>query len=156
VFEVAPAPRARALGLQLLRGVGYRGFAHVEFAHDTRDDQLKLLEVNTRAPVWVGVGASARFNIVRIAYDDLAGAFTGPERVLENATTWVDLGRDLVQAYHLRDLRPHRFARPYLRLRKARAVLAYDDPLPVLVQLEALRQRLARRVAARRLAGTRR
>jgi D-aspartate ligase len=68
VFEVRPEPRAREVGLQLLLGVGYRGFAHVELAHDVRDDSLKLIEVNTRAPIWGSVATLGEPNIVRIAY----------------------------------------------------------------------------------------
>src|SRR5712691_8538890 len=52
VFRTRPQARVRDLGLRLLETAGYRGFAHVEFAHEHRDDEFKLLEVNTRVPMW--------------------------------------------------------------------------------------------------------
>ena len=72
-FEVNFDQRVLDQGLRLLTSAGYRGFAHVEFAHDGRDDTFKLLEVNTRPPVWVGIAITPRFDIARIAYDDLCG-----------------------------------------------------------------------------------
>ena len=55
VFRTTPQPRVRELGLRLLESAGYKGFAQVEFAHDRRDGDYKLLEVNTRVPMWAGV-----------------------------------------------------------------------------------------------------
>jgi predicted ATP-grasp superfamily ATP-dependent carboligase len=72
VFQLCPEPRALELGLKLLKGLGYRGLAHVEFAHDLRDDGFKLLEVNTRAPIWVSAATGGELDIVRIAYEDLS------------------------------------------------------------------------------------
>jgi predicted ATP-grasp superfamily ATP-dependent carboligase len=130
VFEVRPEPRAREVGLRLLQGVGYRGFAHVELAHDVRDDSLKLIEVNTRAPIWASVATRGEPNIVRTAYEDLCGIVQPAGLVRDDGGVWVDLARDLTQAISRRDLRPREFVRPYLRRGKVRAIFAPDDPLP--------------------------
>jgi predicted ATP-grasp superfamily ATP-dependent carboligase len=130
VFEVRPEPRALELGLKLLRGTGYRGFAHVELAHDVRDDTLKLIEVNTRAPIWASVATRGEPNIVRIAYDDLCGRDQPSGRVRDDGGVWVDLARDVYQAISRRDLRPREFVQPYLRRDKVRAIFAPDDPVP--------------------------
>ena len=58
VFRTTPQPRVRELGLRLLESAGYKGFAQVEFAYDRRDGDFKLLEVNTRVPMWAGVAMS--------------------------------------------------------------------------------------------------
>jgi len=50
-FAAEHDDRVLELGHRLLLHCGYRGFAHVEFAYDARDDTYKLLEVNTRVPV---------------------------------------------------------------------------------------------------------
>ena len=71
VFRTTPQPRVRELGLRLLESAGYKGFAQVEFAYDRRDGDYKLLEVNTRVPMWAGVAMTPRFDMARIAYDDL-------------------------------------------------------------------------------------
>jgi predicted ATP-grasp superfamily ATP-dependent carboligase len=142
VFHVAWHPRVHALGLRLLEAVGYHGFAHVELVDDPRDGELKLIEINTRAPVWLSAATTPSFNIARAAYDDVTGGPSGQERLLTREATWVDLPRDLVQAAQHRDLRPDRFAQPYLRRRRARAVWAFDDPAPGLTQLNQVGRRL--------------
>ena len=133
-FEVRWEPRALELAAQLLRSAGYRGLAHVEFAYDRRDRSLKLLEVNTRAPIWASVALDGgSLDIARVAFADLSGlrpAAVGA--VVTEERYWVDLTRDLVQATRRRDLHPVRFLRPYLRRKKARAVFAADDPAPAL------------------------
>jgi predicted ATP-grasp superfamily ATP-dependent carboligase len=41
-------PEVAELGLRFFQGVGVRGLANVEFKRDVRDDQLKLVECNSR------------------------------------------------------------------------------------------------------------
>ena len=143
VFEARHDPRPLELGLRLLRYVGYRGFAHVEFAYDRRDGDFKLLEVNTRVPVWASIAMAGEFNMARIAYDDLCGHGT-PAAAPEERRWWVDLQRDLLQLVRRRDFRPRAFVTPYVQRSKARAVFAADDPRPTLAQLKFLARRVAR------------
>ena len=135
VFRTAPQPRVRELGLRLLESAGYKGFAQVELAHDRRDGDFKLLEVNTRVPMWAGVAMSRYFDIARIAYDDLCGK-PEPEPVeLEQELWWAFFAKDLavsLQMARRRELTPAGWARPYLQRRKVRGVFAADDPLPTL------------------------
>lgn len=83
-FGVAAAnPRVSELGRRFLEGVGYRGIADLDFRHDERDGQYKLLDVNPRA------GATFRLfvdehgtDVVRAAYRDATGQPVGraPQR----------------------------------------------------------------------------
>ena len=133
VFRTRPEPRVRELGLQLLASSGYRGFAQTEFAYDERDGEFKLLEVNTRPPVWAGIAMSRYFDIARIAYDDLCGAPEPERRDFEDDVSWSFLAKDVHVSLALarrRELSARAFLSPYLRRRKVRAVLAADDPLP--------------------------
>ena len=52
VFASGHDEEVHDLGLRLLQSAGYRGLGHVEFVRDPRDGQLRLLEVNTRPPIW--------------------------------------------------------------------------------------------------------
>jgi D-aspartate ligase len=146
VFLVQPEPRVLDAGLRLLESVGYRGFAQVEFAHDERDDEFKVLEVNTRPPMWAGVAMSRYFDIARIAYDDLCGR---PPREPENFTdevAWVYFAKDAwvgLQMLRARDLSAREFLSPYLRRRRVASTLAVDDPLPAVASLRYLRSKLA-------------
>jgi D-aspartate ligase len=145
VFVVDFDERVLDLGLRLLRTAGYRGFAQVETAHDARDDTFRLLEVNTRLPMWAGVAINRWFDVARIAYDDLCGAAAG-HRVFRDEVAWLYLAKDAwvgMQMLKRRELGLGGFVRPYLRRKKVRSVLAADDPLPALASARYLLSRVA-------------
>ena len=145
VFRTRPEPRVRELGLRLLERAGYRGFAQTEFAYDERDGEFKLLEVNTRPPVWAGVAMSSYFDIARIAYDDLCGRPEPERRDFEDEVSWSFLAKDVYVSLALarrRELSARAFLDPYLRRKKVRAVMAADDPLPALGVLGYLGSKL--------------
>jgi predicted ATP-grasp superfamily ATP-dependent carboligase len=144
VFEVAYEPRVLELGLRLLRTAGYTGIAHVEFAQDPRDGEYRLLEVNTRLPVWAALAANRYLDLPRIAYDDLSGKEVAPLPTFRDQLTWIYLAKDVwvsLQMAKRRELRPGEFASRYVRGRKARAVFARDDPWPAVASLGYLRSR---------------
>jgi D-aspartate ligase len=144
VFEVDYDPTVLELGLRLLRTAGYRGIAHVEFAQDPRDGEFRLLEVNTRLPVWAALAANQYLDLPRIVYDDLTGKEVAPLPTFRDQLTWIYLAKDVwvsLQMARRRELRPREFASRYLRGRKARAVFARDDPWPAVASLGYLRSR---------------
>src|SRR6266540_3925992 len=145
VFAAGHDAEVHELGHRLLRSAGYTGFAHVELVRDPRDGQLKLLEVNTRPPIWAGIAMGPELGISRLAYDDLCGAPPAAERTLTADLTWVYLAKDVwvsAQMARRRELHPREFLRHYLRRRKVRAVFAADDPRPALASLNYLRSRV--------------
>jgi predicted ATP-grasp superfamily ATP-dependent carboligase len=144
-FEVNYDRRVLEQGLRLLTSAAYRGIAHVEFAHDRRDDTFKLLEVNTRPPVWVGIAVTERFDIARLAYDDLTGNPPLACRLFRDELSWMYLAKDVWVSYQMArrgELRLGELASHYLRRGKVHAVFAADDPLPALASLNYLRSRL--------------
>jgi D-aspartate ligase len=146
VFVVDFDERVLELGLRLLQTAGYRGFAQVEMAHDARDDTFRLLEVNTRLPMWAGVAMSRWFDLARVAYDDLCGGPAPAHRVFRDEVTWLYLAKDAwvgLQMLKRRELGVAGFLRPYLRRKKVRSVLSADDPLPALASARYLLTRVA-------------
>jgi D-aspartate ligase len=144
VFAVDYQARVLELGLRLLRAAGYTGIAHVEFAQDPRDGEFRVLEVNTRLPVWGALAANSRLDLPRIAYDDLCGRDVAPLPTFTERLTWVYLAKDVyvsLQMARRRELGPRAFLRQYLRGPKARAVFAKDDPWPAVASLGYLRSR---------------
>jgi D-aspartate ligase len=132
-------------GLRLLQSVGYRGLAHVEFVRDPRDGRLQLIEVNTRPPIWAGIGMGRELDIARIAYDDLCGRPAKPEQTLTEHISWIYGAKDAwvsAQMARRRELGPREFLRHYVQRRKVRAVFAADDPAPALASLAYLRSRV--------------
>jgi D-aspartate ligase len=144
VFEVDYEPTVLELGLRLLRTAGYTGIAHVEFAQDPRDGEFRLLEVNTRLPVWAALAANRHLDLPQIVYDDLCGKEVAPLPTFRDQLTWIYLAKDVwvsLQMARRRELRAREFASRYLRGRKARAVFARDDPWPAVASLGYLRSR---------------
>jgi D-aspartate ligase len=145
VFASADDPEVHELGQRLLRTAGYTGLAHVELVRDPRDGKLKLLEVNTRPPIWAGIAMGPELGIARIAYEDLSGAEPQPERTLPDGITWLYLAKDVwvsAQMARRRELHPREFLRHYVGGKKVRAVFAADDPRPALASLGYLRSRV--------------
>jgi D-aspartate ligase len=145
VFEVRFEPEVLELGLRLLDSVGYRGFAHVEFARDVRDETFKVLEVNTRLPVWAGIAMTDTFDVARVAYDDLCGVPSPARATFQGNLAWVYLAKDLwvsAQMARRRELSLRDFLAHHVRTGKVRAVFAPDDPLPALASVGYLRSRL--------------
>ena len=88
-----------------------------------------------------------RFDVARMAYDDLRGEAVEPAPTYdEEGVRWIYLAKDAwssVQLARAGKLGPAGFARPYLGGRKVRAILARDDPLPALASLAYLRAKVA-------------
>ena len=144
VFEVDYEPRVLDQGLRLLRAAGYTGIAHVEFALDPRDGEFRVLEVNTRLPVWAALAANRHLDLPRLAYDDLSGREVAPLPTFRDNLSWVYLAKDVHVSFQMarrRELGPRQFLAGYLRRPKARAVFARDDPLPAVASLSYLRSR---------------
>lgn len=132
VFAVEHDEEVLEAGQSLLGSVGYRGFAHVELVRDPRDQVLKVLEVNTRLPVWAGVGMGERYDLAPVAYADLCGEPAKPLGPFTERVSWVYLAKDAVTAARLArggGLDARRLVRPYLGPRVP-AVFARDDPAP--------------------------
>jgi D-aspartate ligase len=134
VFAVEHDEEVLDAGLRLLRAVGYRGFAHVELVRDPRDGELKLLEVNTRLPVWAGVGLSRFYDLGPVAYADLCGDEARALPPFTERVTWTYLAKDAYtvarEAFRGR-LDPRAVIRPY-RQPHVPAVRAAGDYGPAL------------------------
>lgn len=142
-FRTEHDDRALELGLRLLQSSDYRGFAHVELAWDHRDGDFKLLEVNTRTPVWFGLAATPAFDLAAVAYDDLCGRPQPESTVCHRDLRWAYLAKDAYVSYQMMrrgELRPGELVRDYARP-KIRATFAFDDPLPAVSLIGYLRSR---------------
>jgi hypothetical protein len=102
--------------------------------------------VNTRPPQWGGIAMTRRFDVARMAYDDLRGEPVAPAApFVDERVRWIYFAKDAWSSLQLARegaLGPVAFARPYLRPGKVRAILAADDPLPALASLAYLRAKV--------------
>jgi D-aspartate ligase len=147
--ETIEQNEVEALACRFLKSVNYTGVVEVEFKHDRRDGQYKLLDVNGRFWTWVGLGALAGVDFPYLAWRQALGETVSPGRA-RPGVAWMHASRDVIAAYEeisngtlsLRD---------YLasfRTRLAFANFALDDPMPAIVELPvAAWKRLARATA---------
>ena len=127
------AADVRSLGRAILRAIGFRGVAKVDFKR-SRTGDLVLLEINPRFSLWHHVGAIAGVNLPKFVWCDLVGE---PRPVATPARAGVTWSNRM-------DLRAARANRvPLLEwlswtLRcDARSGLAADDILPAVMHLAA-------------------
>jgi D-aspartate ligase len=148
--ETIEAPRVAAEGERLLASVGYRGLAEVEFKLDPREDRLKVLDVNTRAWTWIGLGAAAGVDLPYLAWRYALGLPISPAEG-RPGLAWIHAYRDLVAGVQMiagGRLRASDYLAS-LSLIGAHAGLAGDDMVPFLLDLPLVLPRIARRILRR-------
>ena len=134
--ETVEAPQVEELAARFLKSVAYTGVAEVEFKHDARDGQYKLLDVNGRFWTWNGLGPLAGTDFAYLAFRQALGEKIAPARA-RPGVAWMHTSRDIIAAWqemrsggltvgeYLKGL-----AQPL-----SFAGFALDDPMPALVEL---------------------
>jgi D-aspartate ligase len=147
------APEVAELSRRLLRAFNYRGFVGVEFKLSARDHTYRLMEINPRTVSGNQLAISAGVDFPWIGYQYLTGADLGdiPAKCFRSQVKYVNEEWD-VQAYlALRKSGNMNFGRWLRSIRgvNAKAIGAWDDPLPLMVGLwRFLRHLCAKRAPA--------
>ena len=134
--ETIEQDRVEQLAGRFLKSLDYTGVVELEFKHDRRDGQYKLLDVNGRFWTWNGLGALAGVDFPYLAWRQAVGQTVAPARA-RTGVAWMHGSRDIVAAYQELS-RGAMTVRDYLAgLRKplAFANFALDDPLPAIVEI---------------------
>ena len=134
--ETIEQDRVEQLAGRFLKSLDYTGVVELEFKHDRRDGQYKLLDVNGRFWTWNGLGALAGVDFPYLAWRQAVGQTVAPARA-RTGVAWMHGSRDIVAAYQELS-RGSTTVRDYLAgLRKplAFANFALDDPLPAIVEI---------------------
>jgi D-aspartate ligase len=70
---------------KLIRALNYTGISEIEFLKDERDGEYKLIEMNARSWLWVGLAKECGVNYAKIAYDFTQGnEINYPEKYEKN------------------------------------------------------------------------
>lgn len=137
--ETVDAPEVADLSRRLLKNFSYRGFVGVEFKFDARDKTFRLIEINPRTVSGNQLAISAGIDFPVIGYQYLTGmdvdACDSP--TFQVGVKYVNEEWDVKSFLALRKIRRLTLGRWLASLRgvQARAIGAWDDPLPVLVTL---------------------
>lgn len=127
-IETSDAPDVLELGRELVRRLGLRGVAKLDFKRGT-DGLLYLLEVNPRFNLWHHLGARAGVNLPALVYADLLGVPRPVATRARAAVRWCKPWKDIVAA------RAHGLVLwrwlPWALASDAKAGFAWSDPAPL-------------------------
>lgn len=119
---------------RLFQHINYRGPFSAEFKRDTKDDVLKLLEVNVRPWWYVEFAARCGVNVCEMAYRDALNESVDPVWRYDVGRGCVYTGYDLHACLALRargELTWRDWARSWLS--SDRPIFRLSDPLPAVV-----------------------
>lgn len=143
--------QVEAEACRFLASLGYSGLVEVEFKYDARDRRYKILDVNTRAWSWLALGAAAGVDFPFLQWRLATGEEIAPQSAHAGAQ-WFYFSRDLAASVWdilAGRLTPSAYLQSFRRP-LARAVFAWDDPMPALLDLPLSAIRVAARWLARR------
>jgi predicted ATP-grasp superfamily ATP-dependent carboligase len=86
-LTISDAPDVAALGRDLVRRLGLRGVAKLDFKR-APDGRLHLLEINPRFNLWHHLGAVAGVNLPALVHADMAGSPRPAVPRARAGTTW--------------------------------------------------------------------
>ncbi len=115
----------------LVKELGYTGVCEVEWLLDTRDNKYKLIEINARTWLWVGLAGKCGINYPVMIYDYIHKGMIPVQSEYELGRNWINLYTDLFYSV----------SRLLHRLDKAKNIIAtyrkfseaswkLDDPIP--------------------------
>ncbi|HXI70971.1 MAG TPA: hypothetical protein VNN22_11510 [Verrucomicrobiae bacterium] len=136
VVESVVNPEILSLATRLLRHLGFRGVAEVEFKQHPATGIYHLIEINPRFWDWHRLGAVCGINLCVMAYQDLTGHEISPMTRQKEGTYWV-AGKGLLRhlaAALLKRRNPASLSVLWRLVPAAKeyAIFAWDDPLPAL------------------------
>jgi len=132
VIESTYTDKVIDLSRRLLRKLSYTGLCDVEFKKDPRDNKYKLIEVNARSGMWMGLSIESGVNLPWIMYKDLVDHKKVEVNGYDVGVKWIHIRDDLeaIIRYHKQEnLKAMEYLSPYLH-KKTYAVFALDDLKP--------------------------
>lgn len=118
---------------RILTHVGYRGIFSAEFKRDAVDGEFRILEINTRAWVYVEFAAWCGIDVCQLAYRDACGEAVPTLDVTRAGAGCVDLYHDYCSIRSTpRSTRPNWWRVIYQWTSSHKPVFSITDPCPAL------------------------
>jgi D-aspartate ligase len=138
--ETVEHPELEELSQRFLRRIGYYGLVELEYKHDARDGQTKLLDVNARTWGYHGLGQRAGVDFPYLLYADQLSLPAPDGLRAPPGVSWIRLATDVpTAAVELaRGTLDWRTYARSLRAADVESVFSRDDPLPGLAELALL------------------
>ena len=151
-------PEVEELSHRLLSDTGLTGVCTVEFRRDSRDNRLKLMEVNVRMPRMNWLATVCGRNFPWIAYADIVERTPADAAQYTSGLYWIELWADVWNSivHHRQEMLSLReYLEPYSADRRTFAVWHARDPVPFLKQTFTLPVRYWRMALTRARSRTR-
>jgi predicted ATP-grasp superfamily ATP-dependent carboligase len=136
--ETVDVPLLEELSERYLRAVGYYGLVELEYKHDARTGEYKLLDFNARTWGYHTLGPKAGVDFPWLLYSDqVGGSPPSPPPRARPGVRWKRFVTDAPTAaleLAARRLSPAAYARS-LRGPRAEAVFSARDPIPAIAEL---------------------
>jgi D-aspartate ligase len=125
------------LSIPLLKALNYTGVCEVEYLFDPRDSKYKLIEINARSWLWVGLARACGIDYAGLIYNHCNNKPNQFPGQYEAGIKWINyltdtyislkmiLKGDLSVAGYLKSLRGN----------KVRAAFSWSDPVPAIMLL---------------------
>jgi predicted ATP-grasp superfamily ATP-dependent carboligase len=151
-------PEVAKKGLRLFRHIGLRGLGNVEFKHDPRDGELKLIDVNARYTAGNALVTLSGIDQALLSYSQLTGwPYAASQNYRQGLVMW-DPIPDFLAFCALRsrgEITPTQWFRQVARV-DTTPVYDLHDPLPGLHNLASIAVALGRLILKRRWESRRR
>jgi predicted ATP-grasp superfamily ATP-dependent carboligase len=144
--ESIELPNIEDLARRFIAAINYSGLVELEFKHDQRTREYKLLDVNARVWAWHTIAHRVGMDFPRLAWQ-LAIGEKVPEKQASPGIRWVRFSTDIPAAL-LEIGRSRSTLGAYLRSIAPPieyAIFAWDDPFPALVDIPSVLYRVWRR-----------
>jgi predicted ATP-grasp superfamily ATP-dependent carboligase len=142
-------PKLDRISIDFLERLNYQGLGGIEFKRDSRNGQLKLIELNARYGLWDALGRLCGVDTAYIAYLDAIGERLPQPRQARTGVKWISIARDLsaLRGYNREGALGLREWAQSLRGEKMWAVFEWDDPMPAITASMRFSRRAVSHVA---------
>jgi D-aspartate ligase len=134
--ELVDIKAIREISEKFLSLINYYGIGEVEFMHDPRDGEFKLLELNPRIWGWHTLAIAAGADFPYLLYQDMVGQQIQTPSISNNVK-WVRLTTDVPTVF-MEIIKGNMTIGDYIASmegKKEYAVFSFDDPIPFFAEI---------------------
>ncbi len=99
MVESCDDPMVKELGLSLLKKINYQGLSEIEFKRDCRDNQYKIIEINTRPWVQINLATRCGVDFCFLSYMDSIGQHVDTISSLKKEVKWLCFEGDFYASF---------------------------------------------------------
>ncbi len=135
VVETIRNDEVGKLALDIMNKLGLRGHVNIQFKHDRRTGDYKIMEIHARNSLWAYLGTASGLNLAAMAYRDMVGLNNPEVPVPHYGTKWIDFNKDLKALFDYRkagEITTSTWLKAYMG-RKAFHIHSLRDPKPFLM-----------------------